>query len=67
MFYSDSMSLRSNTKVRKRTALAQELLFGDVANGNSNDKEDMSKSYTIHDGRSLIPLSRIPSAPGSLK
>lgn len=55
------------SKARKRAApLAQELLFGDLTNGNGND--DMSKSYTIPEGRnSLIPLARVPSAPGSLK
>lgn len=48
--------------------MAQELLFGDVANGNNRDDE-MSRSYTIQDGAksSLIPLARVPSAPGSLK
>lgn len=55
------------SKARKRAApLAQELLFGDLTNGNGND--DMSKSYTIPEGRSSsIPLARVPSAPGSLK
>ena len=51
--------------------MAQELLFGDLANGN----DDMSRSYTIQDASgvnvtnksSLIPLARVPSAPGSLK
>ena len=51
--------------------MAQELLFGDLANGNSgslNRDDEMSRSYTIHDGgKSLIPLARVPSAPGSLK
>lgn len=52
---------------RRKAPAAQELLFGDVANGNSRDDE-MSRSYTIHDGtKSLIPLARVPSAPGSLK
>lgn len=50
--------------------MAQELLFGDVTNGNSRDDE-MSRSYTIQDANnvkgSLIPLMRVPSAPGSLK
>jgi hypothetical protein len=46
--------------------MAQELLFGDVANGN-NGNDEMSRSYTINDGKSLIPLARVPSAPGSLK
>jgi hypothetical protein len=48
--------------------MAQELLFGDVANGNNRDDE-MSRSYTIQDGErgSMIPLARVPSAPGSLK
>jgi hypothetical protein len=58
-------------KVRRRVApMAQELLFGDLANGN----DDMSRSYTIQDAsgnstakNSLIPLARVPSAPGSLK
>lgn len=51
--------------------MAQELLFGDLANGN----DDMSRSYTIQDANgasvgqksSLISLSRVPSAPGLLK
>lgn len=62
--HSDLMKM---SKARKRAApLAQELLFGDLTNGNGND--DMSKSYTIPEGRSsLIPLARVPSAPGSLK
>jgi hypothetical protein len=53
--------------------MAQELLFGDLANGNNNGGSDMSRSYTIHDANndvrnnSLIPLARVPSAPGSLK
>lgn len=57
-------------KSRRRVApMAQELLFGDLANGN----DDMSRSYTIQDTgntttkNSLIPLARVPSAPGSLK
>lgn len=59
-------------KARRRVApMAQELLFGDLANGN----DDMSRSYTIQDAAnsttankgSLIPLARVPSAPGSLK
>lgn len=52
---------------RRMAPMAQELLFGDVANGNSRDNE-MSRSYTITDVKSsLIPLARVPSAPGSLK
>lgn len=54
---------------RRMAPMAQELLFGDVANGNSRDDE-MSRSYTIQDANtrsSLIPLARVPSAPGSLK
>jgi hypothetical protein len=51
--------------------MAQELLFGDVANGNSRDEDPMSRSYTIQEPTttrgSLIPLMRVPSAPGSLK
>ena len=47
--------------------MAKELLFGD-GNGNNRDDE-MSKSYTIPEGvkGSMIPLMRVPSAPGSLK
>ncbi|CRL00444.1 CLUMA_CG013706, isoform A [Clunio marinus] len=62
--------LQSRSRMRRRIApMAQELLFGDVANGNNRDDE-MSRSYTIHDSSSrssLIPLARVPSAPGSLK
>lgn len=59
--------LQSRSRMRRRAApRAQELLFGDVTNGNNRDDE-MSRSYTIHDGKSLIPLARVPSAPGSLK
>jgi hypothetical protein len=54
------------------------LLFGsDVANGNNRKDDEMSRSYTIYENNShasnsqpsggLIPLSRVPSAPGSLK
>ena len=51
--------------------MVQELLFGDLANGN-NGMDEMSRSYTIQDSgssmrSSLIPLARVPSAPGSLK
>ena len=62
----------STRKVRRRVApMAQELLFGDLANGN-NGMDEMSRSYTIQDSSSstrssLIPLARVPSAPGSLK
>ena len=62
----------STRKARRRIApMAQELLFGDLANGN-NGNDDMSRSYTIQDSSSsmrgsLIPLARVPSAPGSLK
>lgn len=54
----------SRPKIRKRAAQTQELLFGESATTNN---DDMSRSYTIHEGRSLIPLARVPSAPGSLK
>ncbi|XP_070495238.1 kinesin-like protein KIF21A isoform X4 [Chironomus tepperi] len=62
----------STRKVRRRVApMVQELLFGDLANGN-NGTDEMSRSYTIQDSSSsmrssLIPLARVPSAPGSLK
>ncbi|CAH1707311.1 unnamed protein product [Chironomus riparius] len=62
----------STRKVRRRVApMVQELLFGDLANGN-NGLDEMSRSYTIQDSgssmrSSLIPLARVPSAPGSLK
>lgn len=61
--------MQSRSRMRRRAApMAQELLFGDVTNGNNRDDE-MSRSYTIQDGvkSSLIPLARVPSAPGSLK
>jgi hypothetical protein len=69
--YSHSSSDSQARRARRRVApMAQELLFGDLANGN-NRNDDMSRSYTIHDENgaknSLIPLSRVPSAPGSLK
>lgn len=68
IFFIHSSSDIQARKVRRRVApMAQELLFGDLANGN----DDMSRSYTIQDSNSknnsLIPLARVPSAPGSLK
>jgi hypothetical protein len=68
----NSSSDYQSRKLRRRVApMAQELLFGDLANGN-NGNDEMSRSYTIHDSNnsnknSLIPLARVPSAPGSLK
>lgn len=65
--YSD---LQSRSRMRRRVApMAQELLFGDVANGNNRGDDEMSRSYTIQDGAkgSMIPLMRVPSAPGSLR
>lgn len=56
-------------KVRRRTAQPQDLLFGDSASSN----EQMSRSYQQSSPqqtditRSFVPLSRVPSAPGSLK
>ncbi|XP_055684227.1 kinesin-like protein KIF21A isoform X1 [Lutzomyia longipalpis] len=53
------------TKIRRLKALPQELLFG-----SSNEKDDsMTRSYHLQQesGRSFIPISRVPSAPGSLK
>lgn len=63
-----SSDIQARSKVRKQAPMAQELLFGDVTNGNQRDDE-MSRSYTIQEGTksSLIPLARVPSAPGSLK
>ncbi|XP_055713660.1 kinesin-like protein KIF21A isoform X3 [Phlebotomus papatasi] len=64
----DTDSTRSSTKmtkVRRLKALPQELLFG-----SSNEKDDsMTRSYHLQQesGRSFIPISRVPSAPGSLK
>ena len=53
----------------------------DMLFGNNNVNDLMTKSYTQHqnqqpidntenvttNGRTLIPISRVPSAPGSLK
>lgn len=60
-------------KVRRRTALPQDLLFGDSASSN----DQMSRSYHQQQQpqqqqndltrSSFIPLARVPSAPGSLK
>ncbi|XP_031616973.1 kinesin-like protein KIF21A isoform X2 [Contarinia nasturtii] len=63
-------------KVRRRTAQTQDLLFGD----SSSSIDQMSRSYqqqhspshqqqqqTDMTRSSFIPLSRVPSAPGSLK
>ncbi len=66
-----SSDIQARKARRARAPMAQELLFGDLANGN----DDMSRSYTIQDASgvnvtnksSLIPLARVPSAPGSLK
>ncbi|XP_059619317.1 kinesin-like protein KIF21B isoform X1 [Phlebotomus argentipes] len=64
----DTDSTRSSmrmTKVRRLKAQPQELLFG-----SSNEKDDsMTRSYHLQQesGRSFIPISRVPSAPGSLK
>ncbi|XP_037037974.1 kinesin-like protein KIF21B isoform X3 [Bradysia coprophila] len=58
----DDSSLKT-PKVRRRTALPQDLLFGDVS-----DKNEMTRSFNQpENSRSFIPLARVPSAPGSLK
>lgn len=60
-------------KVRRRTAQPQDLLFGDSSSSN----DQMSRSYQQQQSSqqpptditrsSFVPLSRVPSAPGSLK
>lgn len=65
MKYSDAMPPRT-PKVRRRTALPQELLYGDSSSSN----DEMARSYQPekeNHHRSFIPLARVPSAPGSLK
>ncbi|XP_037912108.1 kinesin-like protein KIF21A isoform X3 [Hermetia illucens] len=63
-----TIDLDHTSKVRRRTAQPQDLLFGDA--DNQVDKNDiMTRSFTQQEGagRSFIPLARVPSAPGSLK
>lgn len=57
-----------STKIRRRTAQPQELLFGDSEVSHNGD-DPMTQSFTQMEPstRSFIPLSRVPSAPGSLK
>lgn len=60
-------------KIRRRTAQPQDLLFGESA----PSSDQMTRSYQQLQSqpkqqqtditRSFIPLSRVPSAPGSLK
>uniref|UniRef100_T1GS25 Uncharacterized protein n=1 Tax=Megaselia scalaris TaxID=36166 RepID=T1GS25_MEGSC len=61
-------SFDRTSKIRQRTAQAQDLLFGDADN-NQNGNDAMTRSFTQQDtsNRSFIPLARVPSAPGSLK
>lgn len=69
--FSDSIPPRT-PKIRRRTAQPQDLLFGD-SSSSSNDQ--MTRSYQQLQSQqqldinrsSFIPLSRVPSAPGSLK
>jgi kinesin family protein 4/21/27 len=48
-----------NSKVRRRTTQPQELLYGVHANP-ENTKDDQNQNHNH-------PLTRVPSAPGSLK
>lgn len=50
-----------NSKVRRRTTQPQELLYGIHANITENIKADDQNQNQNH------PLTRVPSAPGSLK
>ncbi|XP_033324332.1 kinesin-like protein 31E isoform X1 [Megalopta genalis] len=49
-----------NNKVRRRTTQPQELLYGVQANPDNIKTEEQSQNYNH-------PLTRVPSAPGSLK
>lgn len=50
-----------NSKVRRRTTQPQELLYGiHVSSENMTKAEDQNQNYNH-------PLTRVPSAPGSLK
>ncbi|XP_076762768.1 kinesin-like protein 31E [Xylocopa sonorina] len=49
-----------NNKVRRRTTQPQELLYGVQANADGLKTEEQSQSHNH-------PLTRVPSAPGSLK
>ncbi|XP_055852546.1 kinesin-like protein KIF21A isoform X1 [Episyrphus balteatus] len=56
------------SKIRRRTAQPQELLFGESEVSHNGD-DPMTQSFTQLEPvtRSFIPLARVPSAPGSLK
>lgn len=74
---SDTIIPPRTPKVRRRTAQPQDLLFGDSASSNEQMSRSYHQQYTTssqqlqpHSNditRSFIPLSRVPSAPGSLK
>lgn len=49
-----------NNKVRRRTTQPQELLYGVQANPDNMKTEEQSQNHNH-------PLTRVPSAPGSLK
>ena len=51
---------QKNNKVRRRTTQAQELLYGMNASTDSQKVEDQNQNHNH-------PLTRVPSAPGSLK
>lgn len=69
---SDTIPPRTPTKVRRRTAQPQDLLFGDSASSNdlmsrSYQQQQSPQQQTDITRSSFVPLSRVPSAPGSLK
>lgn len=49
-----------NSKVRRRTTQPQELLYGIHANPENVKADDQNQNHNH-------PLTRVPSAPGSLK
>lgn len=51
---------QKNNKVRRRTTQAQELLYGMNASTDSQKSDDQNQNHNH-------PLTRVPSAPGSLK
>ena len=58
--------LSRNVKVRRRTAQPQELLYGISTNAENQKNEDQNQNQNQNQNHNH-PLTRVPSAPGSLK